>query len=165
MSSAPVPSRVSLYPPHIVLSLLDAVPSRAYTRAPFSMRHLVALMSALPVLGACAFHAPPASNPILSDGADYTSDPAPFVAGGRLHILTGRDLAGPGVNDFVMPEWQMLEARGDPMSGRWTHAPHFLKPDDVFRWATPGRALASIAVGTSTCTRSTGEPTRSGRPR
>ena len=48
------------------------------------------------------------SNPILADGRDYTADPAPLVANGQLYIITGRDTAGPGVNDFKMPEWQML---------------------------------------------------------
>ncbi|MEP6835633.1 MAG: family 43 glycosylhydrolase [Gemmatimonas sp.] len=86
------------------------------------------------------------SNPILSTGADYTTDPAPLVAAGTLYILTGRDTARQGVNDFMMPEWQMLETRGDPMSGKWTHYPHFLKPDAVFKWATPGRAYAAQIV-------------------
>lgn len=86
------------------------------------------------------------SNPILSSGTDYTTDPAPFVAGGSLYVLTGRDTAPPGVNDFMMPEWQMLETRSDPMSGKWTHYPHFLKPDSVFKWATPGRAYAAQIV-------------------
>ena len=40
------------------------------------------------------------SNPILADGRDYTADPAPLVANGQLYIITGRDTAGPGVNDF-----------------------------------------------------------------
>lgn len=44
------------------------------------------------------------SNPILASGADYTTDPAPFVAGGTLYILTGRDTARAGINDFMMPE-------------------------------------------------------------
>jgi hypothetical protein len=87
-----------------------------------------------------------ASNPILADGTDYTSDPAPFVANGKLYILTGRDTAAPHVNDFRMPEWQILETSGDPMEGRWTHYPHFLKPDEVFKWAAPGRAYAAQIV-------------------
>ncbi len=86
------------------------------------------------------------SNPILSSGADYTTDPAPFVAGGTLYILTVRDTARVGVNDFMMPEWQMLATRGDPMAGTWTHYPHFLRPDSVFKWATPGRAYAAQIV-------------------
>ena len=87
-----------------------------------------------------------ASNPILSDGTDYTTDPAPLVVGGTLYILTGRDTASPGVNDFKMPEWQMLETTGDPMAGQWAHYPHFLKPDSVFKWAAPGRAYAAQIV-------------------
>lgn len=90
------------------------------------------------------------ANPILSDGADYSSDPAPLVVGNTLYILVGRDTAGPRVNDFKMPEWQMLETTGDPMAGRWTHYPHFLKPDEVFKWATPGRAYAAQIVRGST---------------
>lgn len=86
------------------------------------------------------------ANPILADGADYTSDPAPLVANGRLYLLTGRDTAPAGINDFMMPEWQMLETNADPMSRRWTHTPHFLKPADVFAWATPGRAYAAQIV-------------------
>ena len=97
-----------------------------------------------PSLEAHAVYA--ASNPILADGAHYTSDPAPLVANGKLYILTGRDMARPGVNDFIMPEWQLLEANGNPMAGEWTHYPHFLKPDDVFKWATPGRAYAAQIV-------------------
>ena len=91
-----------------------------------------------------AIHA--ASNPILADGIDYTADPAPLVADGRLYIITGRDTAGPRVNDFKMPEWQLFETAEDPMKGRWTHYPHFLKPDDVFKWAAPGRAYAAQIV-------------------
>ncbi len=86
------------------------------------------------------------SNPILSDGADYTTDPAPLVVDGTLHVLTGRDVAAPGVNDFVMPEWQLLSTTGDPMRGRWTHTPHFVAPERVFAWASPGRAYAAQIV-------------------
>jgi hypothetical protein len=132
------------------------------------MRSLI-LITLLPMLAACASSArtarPPAaaepsarqptlesrtvhaaSNPILSDGTDYTSDPAPLVADGKLYILTGRDTAGPGVNDFKMPEWQMLETADDPMAGWWTHYPHFLRPEEVFKWAAPGRAYAAQIV-------------------
>lgn len=87
-----------------------------------------------------------AANPILSTGQDYSADPAPLVAGGALYILTGRDTAAQGVNDFRMPEWQMLETRENPMSGKWTHYPHFVRPDSVFKWATPGRAYAAQIV-------------------
>jgi hypothetical protein len=100
--------------------------------------------TAPPALDMRMVHAP--SNPILSDGADYSSDPAPLVADGRLYILTGRDTAGPRVNDFRMPEWQMLVTGGDPMDGRWTHYPHLLRPEAVFTWAAPGRAYAAQIV-------------------
>jgi hypothetical protein len=135
----------------------------------FNMMRLLTLVSLFPLLAGCASSAPVArtpaganpstgqptlearsvratSNPILSDGADYTSDPAPLVVDGKLYILTGRDTASPGVNDFKMPEWQMLETTNDPMAGRWTHYPHFLKPDEVFKWAAPGRAYAAQIV-------------------
>src|SRR5262245_47276627 len=69
------------------------------------------------------------SNPILADGNDYTADPAPFVADGKLYIITGRDTAPPRVNDFRMPEWQLLVTSTDPMAGRWTHYPHLLRPE------------------------------------
>ncbi|MFN3808458.1 family 43 glycosylhydrolase [Asticcacaulis sp.] len=121
----------------------------------------LSLISLLPWLAACAAQAEPVvyapnpalearavsarSNPILKDGADYTTDPAPLVAGGKMYIITGRDTAEPGVNDFIMPEWQMLVS-DDPQSGHWTHYPHFLKPDAVFKWATPGRAYAPQIV-------------------
>jgi len=100
----------------------------------------------LAALTACAPSRLARSNPILSDGTDYTTDPAPFVADGKLYILTGRDTASPGVNDFKMPEWQMLETTGDPMAVRWRHYPHFLKPDELFKWAAPGRAYAAQIV-------------------
>lgn len=118
------------------------------------MRSII-LTALLPALTACSSATRPAleahsvhvtSNPILSDGTDYTADPAPLVANGKLYIITGRDTAGPRVNDFQMPEWQMLETGDDPKAGRWTHYPHFLKPDEVFRWAAPGRAYAAQIV-------------------
>jgi hypothetical protein len=86
------------------------------------------------------------SNPIIADGTDYTADPAPVVADGKLYIITGRDTAGPRVNDFRMPEWQMLVTSTDPMAGRWTHYPHLLRPEQVFKWAAPGRAYAAQIV-------------------
>ena len=129
---------------HTVITLLPLLaacaPSAPAARPPagtdVSVRH--------PAIAARTVRA--ASNPILSDGTDYTSDPAPLVAGGKLYILTGRDTASPRVNDFQMPEWQMLETSGDPMAGRWTHYPHLLKPEAVFKWAAPGRAYAAQIV-------------------
>jgi hypothetical protein len=119
-------------------------------------RGLVSAVCVLPLLMACAHgqeaaqsaewetvHS--AGNPILADGKDYTTDPAPLVANGKLYILTGRDTAAPGVNDFIMPEWQMLETE-DPASGVWRHNPHFVRPETVFKWATPARAYAGQIV-------------------
>lgn len=126
------------------------------TRKSANPRHKIRFMSlvcAMPLLMACA-HAQDsadwetihsAGNPILADGKDYTTDPAPLVANGKLYILTGRDTAAPGVNDFIMPEWQMLETE-DPASGTWRHNPHFMRPETVFKWATPARAYAAQIV-------------------
>jgi hypothetical protein len=86
------------------------------------------------------------SNPIIADGINYTTDPAPLVADGTLYVITGRDTASPGVNDFRMPEWQMLATNGDPMAGRWRYYPHYLEPQQVFRWAAPGHAYAAQIV-------------------
>lgn len=97
-----------------------------------------------PSLEARAIHA--TSNPILADGRDYSADPATLVADGKLYIIAGRDTAPPGVNDFRMPEWQMLVTDTDPMAGRWTYYPHLLRPEQVFKWAAPGRAYAAQIV-------------------
>ncbi len=86
------------------------------------------------------------SNPILADGRDYSADPSALVANGKLYVIAGRDTAAPGVNDFRMPEWQMLVTDTDPMAGRWTYYPHLLRPEQVFKWATPGRAYAAQIV-------------------
>lgn len=84
-------------------------------------------------------------NPIIADGSYYSADPAPLVADGKLYILAGRDEAPPDVNDFVMKEWQLL-VTDDVASGRWTHYPAILKPEQVFAWAAPGRAYAGQIV-------------------
>ena len=85
-------------------------------------------------------------NPILSDGTHYTADPAPIVVGDTLYVLSGRDMASVDQNDFVMPEWQMLSVAGEPTRTPWTHRPHFLQPEQVFRWAAPNRAYAAQMV-------------------
>ncbi|GKW20068.1 glycosyl hydrolase family 43 [Pectobacterium araliae] len=85
------------------------------------------------------------ANPIIADGNVYSADPAPLVANGRLYILAGRDEAAPDVNDFVMKAWQML-ATDDVVTGKWTHYPALLYPEQVFAWAAPGRAYASQIV-------------------
>jgi len=107
------------------------------------------LLSVLPAIG-CA-DAPPhrnfvnATNPIIGDGSYYSADPAPVVAGDTLYIWAGRDEAPPDVNDFIMKEWQVL-ATTDVKSGRWTHYPRLLRPEQVFAWAAPARAYASQVV-------------------
>ena len=85
------------------------------------------------------------NNPILADGSYYSADPAPLVANGTLYILAGRDEAPPDVNDFIMNRWQLLTS-SDVKSGRWTHYPEFLRPEQVFAWAEAGRAYASQIV-------------------
>ncbi|TDW61948.1 glycosyl hydrolase family 43 [Novosphingobium sp. PhB55] len=84
-------------------------------------------------------------NPILADGDYYSTDPAPLVADGQLWILTGRDEAASDVNDFIMPEWQLLKT-ADPASGKWTHYPAIIKPENVFAWAEKARAYAGQIV-------------------
>ncbi len=86
-----------------------------------------------------------AHNPILSDGQFYSTDPAPIVVGDTLYILTGRDEAAPDVNDFIMNEWQMLATK-NVASGDWVHYRHFLRPEQVFKWAEPGRAYAGQVI-------------------
>lgn len=90
-------------------------------------------------------------NPILADGRYYSADPAPLVVpagapgadGGHdeLYVYTGHDEAGPAQNDFVMNEWGALRT-SDPGAGEWTHHPSLMRPEDVFDWASPGRAYA-----------------------
>lgn len=109
---------------------------------------LVLAVSAMPILALAseppvAVHA--AHNPILSDGQYYSTDPAPIVVGDTLYILTGRDEAPPDVNDFIMNEWQVLATK-DPASGDWLHYRHFLRPEQVFAWAAPGRAYAGQII-------------------
>ena len=84
-------------------------------------------------------------NPILSDGSFYSADPAPVVDGETLYILAGRDEAPPGVNDFVMNQWQIF-ATNDVASKRWLHYPALARPESVFAWAAPGHAYAGQIV-------------------
>ncbi|WP_369930296.1 family 43 glycosylhydrolase [Plantactinospora sp. BC1] len=94
-------------------------------------------------------------NPILGDGSYYSADPAPLVvpagapgnSSGRdeLYIYTGHDEAGPSTNDFVMNEWGAFRTT-DVEAGRWTHYPSLMRPEQVFGWATPGRAYAGQVV-------------------
>jgi hypothetical protein len=55
-------------------------------------------------------------------------------------------MARRGQNDFVMPEWQLLTTSGDPLHSTWTHYPHAVRPEQVFRWAAPARAYAGQIV-------------------
>lgn len=111
------------------------------------MRHVrTGMLVGAAALLACCAPRTTLVNPILASGADYTADPAPLVVGDTLYVVTGRDMAAPDVNDFIMPEWQLLAVGGDPMRSRWVHVPHWLRPEQVFRWAAPGRAYAAQAV-------------------
>ncbi|MGI5521486.1 family 43 glycosylhydrolase [Micromonospora sp. CA-259024] len=94
-------------------------------------------------------------NPILGDGSYYSADPAPVVvpAGApgndtgqdQLYIYTGHDQAGPSTNDFIMNEWGAFRTT-DAQAGQWTHYPSLMRPEQVFAWATPGRAYAGQVV-------------------
>ncbi|MEV4808858.1 family 43 glycosylhydrolase [Micromonospora avicenniae] len=95
------------------------------------------------------------TNPILGDGSYYSADPAPIVvpAGApgndsgkdQLYIYTGHDEAGPSTNDFIMNEWGAFRTT-DVEAGEWTHYPSLMRPEQVFAWATPGRAYAGQVV-------------------
>ncbi|KAH6683638.1 glycosyl hydrolase family 43 protein [Plectosphaerella plurivora] len=86
-------------------------------------------------------------NPILSDGSVYSADPAPFVVNETVYVLTGHDEAPPGVNDFIMNEWQIFEAVAPkPEGGEWTLHRGVASPQNVFAWANPGGAYASQIV-------------------
>lgn len=84
-------------------------------------------------------------NPLVSDGSSYSADSAPIVAGDTLYILAGRDEAPPGVNDFIMNEWQLFATK-DVASGKWQHYPHLLRPEQVFKWAAPGHAYGGQII-------------------
>ncbi|MEU8023017.1 family 43 glycosylhydrolase [Micromonospora haikouensis] len=94
-------------------------------------------------------------NPIIGDGSYYSADPAPVVvpAGApgndtgkdQLYVYTGHDEAGPSTNDFIMNGWGALRTT-DVASGQWTHFPSLMRPEQVFSWATPGRAYAGQVV-------------------
>jgi hypothetical protein len=84
-------------------------------------------------------------NPILKNGDFYSTDPAPIVVGDTLYILTGRDEAPVGVNDFIMNEWQILATK-NVASGDWDFYPHLARPEQVFKWASPGHAYAGQII-------------------
>ncbi|MEU4561199.1 family 43 glycosylhydrolase [Actinoplanes sp. NPDC023936] len=106
---------------------------------------LLATAPAAPARAADSYTLTSTTNPIIKDGSYYSADPAPLVADGNLLVYTGHDEAGPAVNDFVMNEWGAL-ATSDVAAGVWTHYPSLMRPEDVFSWATPGRAYAGQVV-------------------
>ncbi len=99
---------------------------------------LVALLPAAPAAAAT-------ENPIIGDGSVYSADPATLVVDDTLYIFAGRDEAGPEVNDFIMNEWQAFST-SDVDGGSWEHHPSLMRPEEVFDWATPGRAYAGQVV-------------------
>lgn len=84
-------------------------------------------------------------NPIIGDGTVYSADPTLLVDGGTLYIHAGHDEAGPTTNDFIMNDWQAFSTT-DVDSGQWQHHPEIMRPEQVFAWATPGRAYAGQVV-------------------
>jgi hypothetical protein len=106
---------------------------------------VAALALAVPSVAQIAVPITAPGNPVMADGRYYSTDPAPIVDGDTLWVLAGRDEAGPGVNDFIMNEWQLLST-GNPATGRWTHYPAIARPETVFAWAKPGRAYAGQIV-------------------
>ena len=99
---------------------------------------LVALLPAAPAAAVT-------ENPIIGDGSVYSADPATLVVDDTLYIFAGRDEAGPEVNDFIMNEWQAFST-SDVDGGSWEHHPSLMRPEEVFDWATPGRAYAGQVV-------------------
>ncbi|MEU8239498.1 family 43 glycosylhydrolase [Actinoplanes missouriensis] len=106
---------------------------------------LLVTAPAAPARAADSYTFTSTTNPILKDGSYYSADPAPLVADGKLLIYTGHDEAGPAVNDFIMNEWGAFTT-SDVDSGEWTHYPSLMRPENVFSWATPGRAYAGQVV-------------------
>jgi len=84
-------------------------------------------------------------HPILAEGDYYSADPAPLVTNDKLYILTGHDTAPVNVNDFIMPDWQVL-VTADPASHEWLHYPAALRPAQIFKWAEADRAYAGQIV-------------------
>ncbi|MGN7187873.1 family 43 glycosylhydrolase [Microbacterium enclense] len=84
-------------------------------------------------------------NPLLGDGSVYSADPATLVVDDTLYVYAGRDEAGPTTNDFIMNEWQSFSTT-DVEGGEWEHHPALMRPEQVFSWATPGRAYAGQVV-------------------
>ena len=123
----------------------------------FAVMRALTLITLLPVLAACASSAPVAkppaspdpsarqptlevrtvhatSNPILSDGTDYTTDPAPLVAGEAASDWTRYRERRSTISRCPSGRcWR-------PPPTRWpavAHYPHFLKPDEVLGGRLP----------------------------
>lgn len=84
-------------------------------------------------------------NPLIGDGSVYSADPATLVADDTLYVYAGRDEADATTNDFIMNEWQAFSTT-DVEGGAWEHHPSLMRPEQVFSWATPGRAYAGQVV-------------------
>jgi hypothetical protein len=54
-------------------------------------------------------------------------------------ILAGSDKAPADVNDFIMDQWQLFATK-DVASRKWLHYPGFLRSEQFFALAAPGRA-------------------------
>ncbi|TXK09652.1 hypothetical protein [Microbacterium hatanonis] len=79
--------------------------------------------------------------PLIGDGSVYSAAPVTLVVAHTVYIFAGRDEAGPTVNDFIMNEWRAFSVT-DVESGSWRRHRSLMRPEDVFSWATPGRAYA-----------------------
>ncbi|KAH8884197.1 glycosyl hydrolase family 43 protein [Thozetella sp. PMI_491] len=109
------------------------------------------LLSPLPVVGSVVRRQTVSftsdGNPILADGSIYSADPAPLVVNNTLYIISGRDEAGPGQNDFIMNQWQIFETSNpNPGGGSWTLHQNVAQPQTLFGWASAGTAYASQVV-------------------
>lgn len=116
------------------------------------IRRFGAGTAALAVVGALFVALAPAApaaaateNPIVGDGSVYSADPTLLATDDTLYLHAGRDEAGPTVNDFIMNEWQAFST-SDVDGGSWEHHPALMRPEQVFDWATPGRAYAGQVV-------------------
>lgn len=118
--------------------------TRLTARRPLAVTAAVGLVAGLlalaPVSPATAL-----ANPLLGDGSVYSADPATLVVDDTLYVYAGRDEAGPTTNDFIMNEWQSFSTT-DVEGGQWEHHPALMRPEQVFSWATPGRAYAGQVV-------------------
>ncbi|WP_285136747.1 family 43 glycosylhydrolase [Microbacterium sp. lyk4-40-TSB-66] len=118
--------------------------TRHTARRPLAATAAVGLVAGLlaltPVSPAAAL-----PNPLLGDGTVYSADPATLVVDDTLYVYAGRDEAGPTTNDFIMNEWQSFSTT-DVDGGQWENHPALMRPEQVFSWATPGRAYAGQVV-------------------